>query len=140
MPRTIIAFDFGLSRIGVAVGQDITGSASPLGVVANNNGQVDFDAIDHLVREWQPDTLVVGLPLSADGSDSPMLAPVRGFIRRLGRYSLPVETADERYSSREAERALKDARADGRRGRIEKADVDATAAVLIAERYLALKS
>ena len=137
MPRTILAFDFGLRRIGVAVGQDVTASASPLGVVANDAGQVDFEAIGRHIAEWRPDQLVVGLPLKPDGSDSEMLGPVREFVAALDRFELPVATMDERYTSTEAERLLKEARADGRRGRIDKASIDSAAAVLIAERYLA---
>lgn len=133
----MLAFDFGLRRIGVAVGQDVTGSASPLGVVSNDDGRIDFEAIDRRIAEWRPDQLVVGLPLMPDGSDSEMLAPVRKFIASLDRYGLPVATMDERYTSTEAERLLKEARADGRRGRIDKASIDSAAAVLIAERYLA---
>jgi putative Holliday junction resolvase len=137
VPETILAFDFGLRRIGVAVGQTVTGSASPLGVVVNEAGRIDVDAIAAHVREWQPDRLVVGLPLMPDGSDSDMLAPVRKFAKLLERFGLPVETTDERYTSTEAERLLKTARADGRRGRIDKATIDSAAAVLIAERFLA---
>lgn len=137
MPRTILAFDFGLRRIGVAVGQDVTASASPLGVIANDGGRIDFEAIDRHIAEWQPDQLVVGLPLKTDGSDSEMLGPVRRFMASLGRYGLPVATMDERYTSTEAERLLKQARAEGRRGRIDKASIDSAAAVLIAERFLA---
>ncbi len=137
MPRTVLAFDFGLRRIGVAVGQDVTGSASPLGVVMNDEGRIDFPAIDRYVDEWRPEQLVVGLPLKPDGTDSEMLGPVRKFIALLDRYALPVATMDERYTSTEAERLLREARAEGRRGRIDKASIDSTAAVLIAERYLA---
>ena len=140
MPRTILAFDFGLRRIGIAVGQDVTGSASPLGVVMNDGGRIDFDAIDRHIAEWQPNQLVVGLPLKPDGSESELLGHVRKFIAKLGRYELPISTMDERYTSTEAERLLKDARADGRRGRIDKAAIDSAAAVLIAERFLAVGS
>ena len=136
-PATILAFDFGLRRIGVAVGQSITGSASPLGVVANRETGVDQDAIGALVREWRPGLLVVGMPAHSDGSPSEMQAPVEAFIEELARYELPVETVDERYTSVEAERVLKEARAGGSRGRISKEDIDSAAAVFIAERYLA---
>ena len=136
-PATILAFDFGLRRIGVAVGQSITGSASPLGVVANRETGVDQDAIGALVREWRPGLLVVGMPAHADGSPSEMQAPIEAFIEELARYELPVETVDERYTSVEAERVLKEARAGGSRGRISKEDIDSAAAVFIAERYLA---
>ena len=135
-PRTIVAFDFGLRRIGVAVGQDITGSASPLGVVANRDDGVDHVAIAALLREWRPTQLVVGMPAHADGSASEMQAPVTAFIDELTRYELPIETVDERYTSVDAERVLKAARAKGSRRRISKAMIDSTAAVFIAERYL----
>jgi putative Holliday junction resolvase len=136
-PATILAFDFGLRRIGVAVGQSITGSASPLGVVANRETGVDHDAIAALIREWRPGLLVVGMPAHSDGSPSEMQAPVEAFIEELACYKLPVETVDERYTSVEAERVLKDARAAGSRGRISREDIDSAAAVFIAERYLA---
>ena len=138
-PRTIICFDFGLRRIGVAVGQDVTGSASPLGVVANRDDGVDHDRIDAILREWKPTLLVVGMPSHADGSPSEMQEQVGAFIEELRRYELPVDTVDERYTSIEAERVLKQARATGTRGRISKDMVDAAAAVLIAERYLAIR-
>ena len=136
-PRTILAFDFGLRRIGVAVGQDITGSASPRGIVDNRDGVIDHASIRALVREWRPAVLVVGMPSHTDGSPSEMQTPVRAFIDELRRYELPIETVDERYSSIEAEEALKEARKSGSRGRIAKQDIDSAAAVFIAERYLA---
>jgi putative Holliday junction resolvase len=135
--RTILAFDFGLRRIGVAVGQDVTSSASPLGVVANRESGIDHAAIAALIREWRPTALVVGMPAHADGSASAMQVPVKAFITELGQYGLPVVTVDERYTSVEAERVLKDARASGSRGRISKEAIDSAAAVFIAERYLA---
>ena len=134
---TVLAFDFGLRRIGVAVGQDITGSASPLGVIANRLEGPDFEHLDTLVRRWQPTQLVVGMPSHADGSASDMQAPVNAFIEALARYGLPIDTVDERYTSIDAERVLKDARAAGTRGRISKDVIDSAAAVFIAERYLA---
>jgi putative Holliday junction resolvase len=136
-PTTILAFDFGLRRIGVAVGQSVTGSASPLAVVANRDTGVDHSAIAALIREWRPSRLVVGMPAHADGSDSDMQKPVLAFIDELRRYDLPITTVDERYTSVEAERVLKEARAAGTRGRISKEDIDSAAAVFIAERYLA---
>jgi putative Holliday junction resolvase len=137
LPETILAFDFGLRRIGVAVGQDVTGSASPLGVVPNSDAGIDHAAIGKLINEWQPSTLVVGVPLHADGSPGEMTAAVETFIEELAVYRLPIERTDERYSSIEAEQTLKNARQQGSRGRISKEDIDAAAAVFIAERYLA---
>ena len=136
-PRTILSFDFGLRRIGVAVGQDVTGSASPLGIVANRQTGPDHARLRELIREWQPTQLVVGMPSHADGSTSDMHAPVNAFNEELSRYELPIESIDERYTSVEAERVLKEARAAGTRGRISKDMIDSAAAVFIAERYLA---
>jgi putative Holliday junction resolvase len=132
-----LCFDFGKRRIGVAVGQDITGSASPLGVIANRDGGVDHKRIEALIDEWQPDRLVVGLPLHADGTPSELTEQVMAFVEELQRYGLPTETVDERYTSIEAERVLKDARAGGTARRISKETIDSAAAVFIAERYLA---
>lgn len=133
---TILAFDFGLKRIGVAVGQTITGSASPLGVIRNGTDGPDHDRIAALVSDWHPDLLVVGMPLAADGSPTEMARLVGAFVESLDRHALPVVTVDERHTSGEAEAGLKHARQSGWRRRVRKADVDAAAAVLIAERYL----
>lgn len=135
-PVTILAFDFGMRRIGVAVGQDVTGSASPLGVVTNGEQGPDFRRISALVREWHPTLLVVGMPSHADGSPTTLAGPIDAFIEALERFELPVDTVDERHTSQEAERVLVDARQSGSRGKIRKEDVDAAAAVMIAERYL----
>jgi len=137
VPETILAFDFGRRRIGVAVGQTITASASPLGVVSNNESGPDQDGIAALIDEWQPARLIVGMPAHADGSTSDMQNYVNVFIETLGAFKLPVDTVDERYTSVEAEATLKGARAAGTRGRISKESIDSAAAVLIAERYLA---
>ncbi len=133
---TILAFDFGLRRIGCAVGQSITGSASPLRAVMNSDSGPDFEGISRLIKEWQPSRLVVGLPVHADGSPSTMTGHVESFVEQLARFELPIETVDERYTSLEAKAALKNARAAGARGRISKEAIDSAAAVLIAERYL----
>jgi putative Holliday junction resolvase len=136
-PETLIALDFGLRRIGVAVGQDITGSAQPLGIVANGPRGPDWKRLDRLLAEWRPARLVVGMPLHADGSKSELAAAVDAFVRDLARFGLPVETIDERYSSLEAGERLIARRKLGGSGRIRKEEVDAAAAALIAERWLA---
>ena len=135
-PRTILAFDFGLRRIGVAVGQDVTGTASPLGVVPNRDDGVDLEAISALIKEWRPTGLVVGMPSHADGSPSALQEPVEAFIEQLRSYGLSIDTVDERYTSVDAEQVLKAARTAGSRGRISKEMIDSAAAVFIAERYL----
>ncbi|MDX1516750.1 MAG: Holliday junction resolvase RuvX [Woeseiaceae bacterium] len=134
---TVLALDFGRRRIGVAVGQSVTASASPLGTVANGDSGPDVAALERLIDEWRPDRLVVGLPLSADGGPSELVPEVRAFVRWLGRFGLDIDTVDERHSSQEAAALLISARQGGSRGRIRKGDVDAAAAVVIAERYLA---
>jgi len=135
-PETILAFDFGLRRIGIAVGQSVTSSASPLGVVANSEHGPDFDAISAIINEWRPSRLIVGLPMNADGSSGKMQTHVEEFIHELRRYQIQICTVDERYTSIEAETVLKNARASGSRGRISKEMIDSAAAVFIAERFL----
>ena len=136
MHDTILAFDFGRRRIGIAVGQQVTGSANPLSVARNGDSGPDWQVIDKIVQEWQPACLVVGMPSHVDGSRSPFAAYVDEFIKELDRFERPVHTVDERYTSREAEEMLKSERASGVRGRINKEMIDSTAAVLIAERWL----
>ena len=136
-PRTILSFDFGLRRIGVAIGQDVTGSASPLGIIDNRPEGLDGRRLDALIEEWRPTHLVVGMPSHEDGAAGDIQEYIDAFIEELSRYRLPIDTVDERYTSIEAESALKEARAAGRRGRISKDEIDSAAAVLIAERYLA---
>jgi putative Holliday junction resolvase len=135
--ETILAFDYGRRRIGVAIGQTITASASPLGIVNNDYSGPDIEKIAALIKEWQPNRLVVGMPAHADGSASDMQNFVNQFIETLAVFELEIDTVDERFTSVEAEAQLKDARAAGARGRITKESIDSAAAVLIAERYLA---
>jgi putative Holliday junction resolvase len=139
VPETILAFDYGRRRIGVAVGQTITASASPLGVVSNDYSGPDQEKIASLIKEWRPSRLVVGMPAHADGSASDMQNYVNQFIETLAVFELEIDTIDERFTSIEAEAKLKDARAAGARGRITKESIDSAAAVLIAERYLAAR-
>lgn len=135
-PQTVLAFDFGLRRIGVAIGQDVTGSASPLRTLIQGPSGPDWDEIGTVIAEWQPTRLVVGMPSHADGSPSEIAARVRGFMAGLERFGLPVSSVDERYSSLEGGELLKAARAAGTRGRIGREMIDSAAAVLIAERWL----
>jgi len=137
VPRVVLAFDFGQRRIGVACGDTVSRTAAPLDAVPVGVGGPRWDAIDILLRQWQPALVVVGLPYNVDGSDSAMTAAARGFAAELERRSLlPAVLVDERYSSREAEARLKSARESGlRRRRVAKADVDAAAACVILERW-----
>ena len=135
-PETIVAFDFGLRRIGVAVGQDVTVSANPVAAIRNTDSGPDWRAIAGIVAEWRPSRLVVGMPLHEDGSPSEMGVHIKAFIADLGRFDLPIEQVDERYSSLEAGELMKAERAAGLRGRIKKEAIDSMAAALIAKRWL----
>jgi putative Holliday junction resolvase len=135
--QLVLAFDMGLRRIGVACGDSLSRSASPLpGLSAGPDGP-PWTAVDALIKEWQPARAVVGLPYNADDSEGAMAAHARAFAAALAsRYRLPVDLVDERYSSLEAQDRLRAARQTGqRRRRVAKADVDAAAACVILERW-----
>lgn len=134
--ETVLAFDYGLRRIGVAVGQAVTRSASALCTLENRDHGPDWSQLDRLVADWQPARLLVGMPQTADGAEPALKAPIDAFCEQLGRYGLPLHQVDERLSSREAGAKLVAARRAGRRRRIAKGDIDAAAAALIAERWL----
>jgi putative Holliday junction resolvase len=133
-----LAFDFGLRRIGLAAGDTLTGTAAPHTAVHVGDHGPDWPAIDRAVRDLAPHVLVVGDPYNADGSPGPMTEPARAFAAALARrYSLPVESVDERYSSLEAGAELAQARASGRRRRrVSRGDIDSAAAAVILERWL----
>lgn len=122
---TVLGFDFGMSRIGVAVGQSITRTASPLAIVAARDGIPNWPELDALIETWHPGILVVGDPVNMDGSDSNMAALARKFARRIqARWHIPTEMVDERLSSAEA-RSLSD-----------EVRIDDVAAALITETWL----
>ena len=134
---TLLAFDYGARRIGIAVGQTVTGSARELATLDAIDDAPDWDAIETLIDDWRPDLLLVGLPLDADGGESAQCAAARAFAAELAASGLPVQLIDEHLTSREAESRLAAARASGRRRRrVRKGDVDALSAVLIAEQWL----
>lgn len=135
-PETVLAFDYGLRRIGVAVGQAVTRSASALCTLANRADGPDWQQVDRLVQEWHPTRLLVGMPQTADGTEAALKEPIDAFCKRLRAYALPIELVDERHTSREAGEQLLAERKAGRRGRIAKGDIDAAAAAVIAERWL----
>lgn len=107
--QTILCFDFGEKNIGVAVGQTVTATASPLETIKTINSKPDWSKISALIDEWHPEALVVGVPLELDDSRQRMTDVTEKFARQLeGRYKLPVYHADERLTSFEARRRLKD--------------------------------
>lgn len=136
--RLALGLDYGLRRIGVAVGSRATGAARALTTLPCVDGTPDWQMLAALLEEWQPERLVVGLPLNLDGTDSEMTARTRRFARRLeGRFHLPVELVDERLSSAEAHTALKEDRRTGRRRRpIAREDIDREAAAVILQAWL----
>lgn len=101
---TLLGFDFGTRRIGVAVGQTLTGNPRPLTTLRATDGQPDWTAIGRLMESWRPVQLVVGLPVNMDGSEHALAATVRAFAAELHRrFGLPVDMIDERLSSHEAQ-------------------------------------
>ena len=128
-----LGFDFGLSRIGIASGQTVTGTASPLDVVRAKQGKPDWDHLDRLIREWTPTALIVGLPLNMDGTDNPITTAARKFSNRLhGRYHLPCHLVDERLTTREARELTHQ----GGREIAFDGSLDTAAACIILQQYL----
>ncbi len=100
MAQTLLAFDFGLKRIGVAVGNTVLKQARPLTIIHAETNDAKFSAIDALIQEWQPTLCVVGLPLHPDGAEHEMTARCRRFANQLhGRFGVDTVLVDERYSS-----------------------------------------
>lgn len=125
---TVIAFDFGLRRIGVAVGNTLLRQAQPLAVIDAATNDAKFAAIASLIREWEPDAVVVGLPLHPDGAEHEMTVRCRRFANQIhGRFGLPTSLVDERYTSA----VLSAARGE---------HIDSEAAALILEQYFATNS
>jgi putative Holliday junction resolvase len=137
--KTVLAFDFGLKRIGIASGDTLTHGAAPQPAAVAGKSGPDWEAIGRAVRALAPGLLVVGAPYNEDGSEGALAAAARAFAAELERrFALPVHLVDERYSSLEASAQLKARRASGaRRRRIGKADIDSAAAAVILGRYFA---
>jgi putative Holliday junction resolvase len=138
-PRpTVLAFDYGLRRIGVAVGNLVTSTAEPLGTVRADRGEPDWGAIAVHVNAWLPGIAVVGVPCNMDGSPGELTRPAEEFAAGLAtRFGLEVVTVDERLSSREAEDVLRQRRRAGTLGRrIRREDVDMEAARVLLRQWL----
>ena len=138
LPRGyILSFDFGLKRIGVAVGQATTGTASPLETVRHGRDEPDWNAIARLVREWRPALALIGLPLGAEGEETAMSAAARRFGAALGeRFQIAVEFIDERLTSHAASARFVEQRASGALRRKHADRVDAIAAQIMLENFL----
>jgi putative Holliday junction resolvase len=136
-----LGFDYGTRRIGLAVGDRLTGVARPLPSIPNHR-EPDWIALQRVVKDWRPAACIVGLPLDLDGKDQSMTVQARAFAKQLSaRFAMPVHLCDERLSSRSADDELRNARADGRMTRrIKPGDRDGVAARLILEQWLASPS
>lgn len=130
---TLLAFDFGTRRIGIAKGNSLLAVAQPLTTIDAEKNEIRFARIAELVSEWQPSGLIVGLPCNDDGTPHEMTALCRRFANRLkGRFSLPTILIDERYTSAAASSALNE---QGVHGRKQKSVIDQYAAQQILQAY-----
>ena len=139
MHITALGFDFGLKKIGVAVGQTLTKTATPLEIIPAKHNSTDFDAIEKLIKSWKPQVIVVGMPYQEDGSMQDMTRYAQDFADRIQhdfaeKYKLKVVTVDERYSSLEAQQKFVELR----QNKLIKQGmkIDAIAAAVILERWL----
>ncbi|MFH8135496.1 Holliday junction resolvase RuvX [Pantoea osteomyelitidis] len=131
--QTLLGFDFGTKSIGVAIGQQLTGTARPLAALKAQEGTPDWNLIERLLKEWQPDFVVVGLPLNMDGTEQPLTARARKFANRLhGRFGVQVELQDERLSTVEARASLFER---GGYRALNKGQVDSQSAVIILQDW-----
>ncbi len=130
---TLLGFDFGTKSIGVAIGQRITGTARPLAALKAQDGTPNWDLIATQLKEWQPDYVVVGLPLNMDGTEQPLTARARKFANKIhGRFGIKVELQDERLSTVEARAGLFER---GGFRALDKGSVDSASAVIILESW-----
>lgn len=131
--RTVLGFDFGTKSIGIAIGQEITTSANPLQALKARDGIPNWDEVEAIVKEWQPDLIVVGLPLNMDGTPQAVTYAAKKFANRLAsRYGIPTETQDERLSTADARAQLF---AQGGYKNLTKGNVDNLSAKLILESW-----
>jgi putative Holliday junction resolvase len=132
--QTLMGFDYGKKRTGLAMGQRLLQSANGIGFVNATDGKPNWEQLDALVKEWQPDAFVIGLPLNMDGSESDMSKRANKFSKRLhGRYGKPSFTIDERLSTFAAK---EEAKSRGHKGHYKSDPVDALAAQFILETWL----
>lgn len=133
--KTVIAFDFGMKRIGVAVGQTITQSARPLEVLHAKNGEPNWQTVADVIKKWQPQALVVGIPLNMDGTEQRITNSARDFAAKLGeKLNLPVFEMDERLTTKDARERLFE---QGGYKALQDGQVDCVAAQLILQNWFA---
>jgi putative Holliday junction resolvase len=137
MQRTLICFDYGKKRIGVAVGQEMTHTASPLETLNTIAGEPDWSSISRIIEQWRPGAIIIGLPLNKDGSETDITKRVKQFSLQVqDRYNLPVYFTDERLSSVEAENLIENRASLSRKTRRDKGTVDKFAANIILQAWL----
>ena len=136
--RTVLSFDYGLRRIGVAVGNTLTGTAEPLATIAAQDGEPDWRAIGRCIADWRPAAMVVGVPYNMTGQAAALTTAALRFADDLGeRYGIEVHRVDERLSSREAEDDLRERRRSGAKTRrVQRGEVDREAARLLLLQWL----
>ena len=136
--RTVLSFDYGLRRIGVAVGNTLTGTAEALATIAAEDGRPDWRSIDRCFAEWRPSAIVAGVPYNMSGRNARLATAALRFADELGdRYGIEVHRVDERLTSREAEDDLRERRRSGAKAkRVRREDVDREAARLILLQWL----
>jgi len=133
----VIAFDYGLKRTGVAIGNTQTGSATPECTLVSKDEKPDWDGISKIIEEWQPNQIVVGMPTELDGSENPLKTRIERFCNQLnGRYNIAVDQENEQFTSIEAAQRLKQLRQSGRKQKITKDEVDKIAAAIILENWM----
>ena len=133
IPQTILAFDFGTKRIGVAVGQQIAHTATELATIKAQEGIPDWQQLEQLFNEWLPTSVIVGLPLNMDGTEQEMTRRARKFGNRLrARFKLPVEFLDERLTTFEAKNI---SQSQGHNGNFQSDPIDSLAATVLLRDY-----
>lgn len=131
--RSVLSFDFGTKSIGIAIGQELTGTATLLSAIKANDGIPDWSKIEKLIQEWQPQLILVGLPLNMDGTEQPFTARARKFAKRLEeRFALPVTLQDERLTTTDARSRLF---AEGGYRKLTKDRIDSLSAQIIFESW-----
>lgn len=134
MNQTYLAFDFGTKKIGVALGQSLTQSATPLPKISAQNGEADWSAIKKLIEEWRPSALIVGIPLNMDGTEQLITLAARKFSQQLQKHhNLPVHQVDERLTTVEARSRVFEA---GGYKALKKSSIDSIAAQILLENWL----
>lgn len=137
LSNILLGFDFGMKRIGVAVGQTVTKTARPLETLKAKQGLPQWDRINKLVQKWQPDAFIVGIPLNMDGTEQPITSNARHFANLLGsRYQIPVHEMDERLSTKDARERIFN---EGGFKALQDGEVDSVAAQLILQNWLQQK-